>query len=260
MTISTEDSNDLKLVLNEDILTALRIGYMSPRVKEVVKRVDQMIKDSPPLTTAITLYKTFTDAPVAFRDGGELEEPAFFAGSTVKPQRSVNGTTIAVSIPNGTKALELPDGSYVLARGLKIDLTPTRAGFIPASINMGDKVSMSSIFPIVAIQQDRVEFYNKNHDKSGKFSPSTNTPTSKPTTVSAPHHVLRGVAKVAALPIVATALILHGVVLLGGLILIHHHYKKQERKLEKELKKEREERRAIQNKANETEEKWYAFG
>lgn len=246
--ISEKDTYDLELVLDEDIANALRVGISSVGVKIAVKKVDQLIRTAPPLTAPMIIYKIYKGAPTEFRNGEVLTDPAFFTGSTTKPQEDADSVVIALTVPIGTNVLDLSDGSYVLDRGLTIELTPTKTGPIPGTIEDGVKASISLL--------PHVELYNKSHDEKGRFSPGTSKSPQESTskndastpTKDAPekeHHRIRTLAKIVTYPVVVSTLILG--------LLIHHHHEEKEKKELKKLMKDMKERKKMEKKARETE-------
>lgn len=124
----------LELVLSNDTTVALRTDKASDLETMAAEHIDYVIANAPSLSSSVTVYRTFADGAL-FRDGGKLEDPAFLAGSTRKPkERNGKSATLAIKIPAGTKALALPDGVYVLPRGVTLDLEPTESGPIPAMV------------------------------------------------------------------------------------------------------------------------------
>lgn len=150
----------LKVLLNEDAIIAMRTGKLSAKETLAVKRLDLAIRDSPKLSTSITLYKGYEGAPEGIRDGGTLIEKAFFVGSTVKPSEADGIVIIALQVPVGVPALQVADTIYILDRSLKLQLEPNETGTISATIL--DGLTASGEFYLT-------KFFNHHHGKGGLF-------------------------------------------------------------------------------------------
>lgn len=130
-----EDYEDLEIVLDPGTATAMRLDDTVEVEDMAIENVDEMLADpDAPLAKEIVLYLQYSGAGNTFRSGGELLDKAYLAGTTKKPDGKPGSAVIALEVPKGTPAIELPDGGYILSRGLTLELAPTDSGIIPGKI------------------------------------------------------------------------------------------------------------------------------
>lgn len=185
-TLDDTDAEALQLVATKANLDALKAGTADPQVSLAAKRVDRLIADSPGLIADKILYRGLSGDSSEIRGGVALKDTGYTVLTASKPQAD---TVLAVKLKAGTKALEI-DGTYLLPRGLTLELKPTAEGDIPAVLQSQIGQNLTAAAPVAILfnqpQGDALEeFYNHAHGKGGKFAPGGGS-TSKGSGGSAP--------------------------------------------------------------------------
>lgn len=159
--------NALDTVLTQEAMVALRTGEASKKVSTAATTIDAAIKNGKGLSKSITLYKGYEgfDGLKGF-NGGQLTENSFFVGSTNKITNAE--TIISLTVPEGTHALRLTEDVYILPRRLVLDLDSS--GIATVAKSLTTSIRLSSLDILNTSQSEVEEFFNKHHDKRGRFS------------------------------------------------------------------------------------------
>lgn len=170
--IDDTDAEALQLIATKANLDALKAGTADPQVALAAKRVDRLIADSPGLSADKILYRGLSGDSSKIRGGVALKDTGYTVLTEAKPTAD---TVLAIKLRAGTKVLEI-DGTYLLPRGLTLELKPTPEGDIPAVLQNQVGSLTAAVKPIGIVfnapQGDALEeFYNHAHGKGGKFAP-----------------------------------------------------------------------------------------
>lgn len=168
--LTDDDLDAIATVIDPKIVVDMRTGKTSDKEKLAVKMIDRAISDAPAISKNITIYKSFKGASSLLNSSG-ITENAFLTG-TVKKSDSKD-ITLKITIPSGTKALVLPNGAYILDRGVKLVFDASEGNLIPASFATSPSAKSENFTVMVRglYPPNREEFYNKNHGAGGRFAP-----------------------------------------------------------------------------------------
>lgn len=119
--LTDEEIDALETIVKPGVIRGLRSGSLSEREKIAVKMVDRMIDESPELTQPITIFRSFGSGS-KLRTASSITENSFLTGSKLLTAKGNNVVTLSITVPAGTRVLELPGGAYVLERGISLDL------------------------------------------------------------------------------------------------------------------------------------------
>lgn len=109
----------LELVTKPKMIQAMREGNLSEGEKLAVKMVDAIIENGPSLSKPLTIFRSFEGASELRQSGGITDNSYLIGSTTGKP--SADTVTLDITVPAGTKALQLSDGVFILKRGISLE-------------------------------------------------------------------------------------------------------------------------------------------
>lgn len=194
--LTEEELNALKIVTQPKTVENIRLGKETSSEAAAVKVIDDLIDGAAPIKQPITIYKSFENGSL-IKDSKILTEKAFLTGSKSASKGNGNDiVTLNITVPVGSKIIELPGGSYIMRRGVTLNLSPGLGHMIMAKVK-GSRVT-ASVGVIMSPTNQRdlelqstylnsiEEFYNKAHGRDGRFTSGSGGGGGKASKAAAP--------------------------------------------------------------------------